>query len=218
MAFPSKTDPAAITAAAIQILEREGETALTLRSVARSIGVTPNALYRYYSSRDVLVAAVADEVARRLMATIEHALEQVDRSSEASDTVRLHTLMTVYAAYADMHPTLYETFLTAKASAAAELPTPQYHDLLWLKVIEVLEPLTGQADAPAAGVTLWGLLHGMWALKQAGRLGGAKPDDVNEFAFDALIRGLAGRKGSGPLHKSGEQTADRLKMPSGAEN
>lgn len=193
MAFPSKTDPDAITAAAIEILEREGETALSLRRVARSIGVTPNALYRYFSSRDVLVAAVADEVARRLLMTIDEALRQLEPSLKASDSDRLHTLLSVYAAYADMHPTLYETFLTAKASAAAELPMPQQHDLLWLRVIEVLEPLTGQADAPAAAVTLWGVLHGIWALKQAGRLGGTKPDDVDEFAFDTFIRGLQSR-------------------------
>lgn len=190
MAFPSKTDAQAITAAAIDLLEREGEAALTLRRLSALLGVTPNALYRYHSSRDVLVAAVANEVARRLLKAIDLALAEVDQPSEADDTVPVRTLMKVYADFADAHPTLYQIFTTAKASAAADLPTPLYPELLWLRVVEVLEPLTGGADAPAAAVTLWGLLHGIWALKQANRLGGEKPDDINDFALGALLRGL----------------------------
>jgi AcrR family transcriptional regulator len=190
MAFPSKTDSRTITVAAIDLLEREGEAALTLRRVAAQLGVTPNALYRYYRSRDVLVAAVANEVARRLLEAIDRALADIDESFEADSAVRVRVLMQVYADFAATHPTLYQTFTNAKASAAAELPAPFYLDLLWRRVIAILAPLTGQADAPAAAVTLWGLLHGIWALKQANRLGGGKPDSVDDFAFEALLKGL----------------------------
>lgn len=189
MAFPSKIDGPAIAAAAIDLVEREGETALTLRRVASLLGVTPNALYRYYSSRDVLVAAAADEVARRLLEAIELALAAAG-SGDTDDAGRVLTLMTVYADFADTHPRLYQIFSTAKSSAAGELPAPLNHDLLWLKVIEILEPLTGPENAPAATITLWGLLHGIWSLKQADRLGGKKPDNVDEFAFAALLKGL----------------------------
>lgn len=189
MAFPSKIDGPAITAAAIDLVEREGEAALTLRRVASLLGVTPNALYRYYSSRDVLVAAAADEVARRLLASIDEALG-ADRLAASDPGERVLTLMTVYADFADTHPRLYQIFSTAKSSAAGELPGPLNHDLLWLKVIEILEPLTGPVNAPAAAVTLWSLLHGIWTLKQADRLGGKKPDDINDFAFAALLKGL----------------------------
>lgn len=189
MAFPSRIDGPAITAAAIELVEQEGEPALTLRRVASLLGVTPNALYRYYSSRDVLIAAVADEVARRLLEAIERALA-AGGTRDTDHAGRVLTLLTVYADFADAHPRLYEIFSTAKSSAAGELPTPLNHDLLWLKVIEILEPLTGPVDAPAATVTLWGLLQGIWSLKQADRLGGKKPDNVNDFAFAALLKGL----------------------------
>lgn len=190
MAFPSKTDSSAITAAAIELLERDGEAALTLRRVSAVLGVTPNALYRYYSSRDVLVAAVANEVARRVLEAINLALADVEQPFQTDDTGRVRTLMQVYAGFADAHPTLYQMLTTAKASAAAELPTPLYPDLLWLRVIEVLEPMTGRENAPAAAVTLWSLLHGIWALKQANRLVGMKPANIDDFAFQALLTGL----------------------------
>lgn len=51
------------------------------------------------------------------------------------------------------------------------VPQPLRYDLLWARVIEALDPLTGQADAPAAAVTLWSLLRGMWALDRADQLG-----------------------------------------------
>lgn len=190
MAFPSKTDAQAITAAAIDLLEREGEAALTLRRVSALLSVTPNALYRYFSSRDVLLAAMANEAARRLLDAINLSLADVKSPCEADQAVRARILMKVYADFADTHPNLYQTLTTAKASAASELPSPLYPDLVWLKVIEVLEPLTGEEDAPAAAITLWSLLHGIWALKQANRLGGKKPDNVNDFAFDAILKGL----------------------------
>lgn len=191
MAFPSKIDASAIVAAALGLLEREGEAAFTMRGVSARLGVTPNALYRYYRNRDILVAATADEVARRMLEAINVALATVDdKLSQADDTAKIRALVAVYANFADTHPTLYYTLMTAKASAAADLPTPQSHDLLWAKVVEVLEPLTGRTDAPAAAVAVWGLLHGIWALKQAGRLGGAKPDNIDDFAFVALLKGL----------------------------
>jgi len=190
MAFPSKIDGSAITATAIDLVEQEGEMALTLRRVAAELGVTPNALYRYYRSRDVLVAAVANEGARRLLDAINLGLDALNGPFDADHALRMQTLMKVYADFADVHPDLYHLLTTAKASAAAELPGPLYPDLLWLKVIEVLEPLTGDANAPAAAVTLWSLLHGLWALKQADRLGGKKPDNINDFAFSVILRGL----------------------------
>ena len=190
MAYPSKTNPAAIKAAAIGLLEREGEAALTLRRVAGILGVVPNALYRYYATRDLLVAAVADDVARRLLAAIDQALERLDGDAPRDPKERIRTLMEVYAAFADDHPDLYGTLMTDRPSAEAKLPQPLGYDLLWLRVIEVLEPLTGRADAPSAAVTLWSLLHGMWALERANLLGDQKPKDAAGFAVNAVLKGL----------------------------
>ena len=191
MVYPSKTSPEAIRAAAIGLLEREGEAALTLRRVAGMLGVVPNALYRYYATRDALVAAVADQVARRLLAAIDEALNCPGLDVPRRPEGRIRTLMQVCAAFADTHPALYATLMTIRPAAEAELPQPLGYDLLWARVIEALEPLTGQADAPAAAVTLWSLLHGMWALDRANLLGDQKPKDVGGFAINAVLKGLA---------------------------
>src|ERR1700759_2748819 len=50
---------AALVRAAMGLLEEGGETALSLRAVARRAGVSPAAPYRHYADREALVSAVA---------------------------------------------------------------------------------------------------------------------------------------------------------------
>src|SRR6202045_5242684 len=63
---------AALVRAAMGLLEEHGETALSLRAVARRAGVSPAAPYRHYADREALVSAVAalgyGELAERLAA------------------------------------------------------------------------------------------------------------------------------------------------------
>jgi AcrR family transcriptional regulator len=188
MAYPSKIDCPTIMDAALVLLEREGEDALTLRRLAKDVGVTANALYRYFSSRDVLIAAAADAVAQRLYAAIEQGMAELP--SDAGDETRVRKLLEVYSDFAEDNPALYRTFLGAKREAVLELPQPRYHELLWPKVMAIIEPLARENETPAAAVTLWGLLHGIWALRQAGVLGGDKPSEVYSYASEVLIRGL----------------------------
>lgn len=191
MVFPAKTNPEAIRAAAIGLLEGEGEAALTLRRIAGILGITPNALYRHYASRDVLMAAVADEVARRLLEAINQALDKLGTMPAPCAEVRVRTLVRVYATFADGHPDLYQMLMIDRSAAEAGLPRPLGYEQLWLKAVEVIEPLTGPANAQMAAITLWSLLHGRWALNRANLLEGGKPSDIDAFAIDTLLRGLA---------------------------
>lgn len=188
MAYPSKIDQKTIMDAALALLEREGEAALTLRQLAKILGVTANALYKYFDSLDLLQAALADAVAQKLYVAIEKGMTALP--DKTAPILRVRRLLEIYLEFAEKNPALYRTFLGAKPDAAARLPEPHYHVLMWPQVVAIVEPLVGAEDAPAATVTLWSLLHGIWALRQANVLGGAKPEDVNDFAFNALIRGL----------------------------
>ena len=47
--------------------------ALSLRGLAASLGIAPNALYRYFANRAELEAAMAAESARRLYLTLSRA-------------------------------------------------------------------------------------------------------------------------------------------------
>lgn len=188
MPYPSRIDRQSITDAALTLVEREGGEALTLRRLAGEIGVTANALYRYFDSRDVLVAATADAVGHRLYTAIANGMSEL--ADDVSVERRVHKLLVVYSEFAESNPALYRTFLSAKPEAGAHLPKPRYHELLWEQSLSIIESLVGPEDGAGATVALWGLLHGMWALRQAGVLGGKKPAEVDDYAFDAMIKGL----------------------------
>lgn len=184
MVYPSKIDRKKTVEIALDLLRDKGEAALTLRRVAKEVGVTPNALYRLFESRDVLMAAVADAVAERLLRAIKTGLK--GQTPEA----RIRSFLAIYTAFAEDNPDLYQILLAAKKEAGAELPEPRFHDQLWDQCLEIVAPLVGPKAAPDATVTLWGLLHGIWTLRQVGVLGGRKPADIHDFAFEALIKGL----------------------------
>jgi TetR/AcrR family tetracycline transcriptional repressor len=79
-------DTQQVVVAARTILEEAGSGALSLRAVARRLGVAPNALYSHVASRDQLLDAVLDAV-----------LSEVPLQSEASarldPVTALRTLM-----------------------------------------------------------------------------------------------------------------------------
>jgi TetR/AcrR family transcriptional regulator, tetracycline repressor protein len=55
-------DTARVIAAARAVLEQDGAATLSIRAVARLLGVAPNALYSHVASRDELLDAVLDDV------------------------------------------------------------------------------------------------------------------------------------------------------------
>jgi AcrR family transcriptional regulator len=83
---PKTSTAASILVAARELLDKEGVSAIAMRSVAERVGITPMAIYRHYTDRASLLNAVADagfhELATRVQALhlkggVEHRLMQV---------------------------------------------------------------------------------------------------------------------------------------------
>ncbi|MEV0009462.1 TetR/AcrR family transcriptional regulator [Streptomyces sp. NPDC051840] len=62
-----------IRAAACALIVKGGVDGMTLADVARAVGVTPPALYRYYGSKAALVAAVYEDLSADLLAAVSAA-------------------------------------------------------------------------------------------------------------------------------------------------
>jgi len=58
-----------IIEAAVELLEREPDVALTIKRVAEAAGSAPMALYRYFPDREALLQAMADQVMAGLQPT-----------------------------------------------------------------------------------------------------------------------------------------------------
>ena len=78
---------AEILAVARQHLGRQGAAALSLRSIARDLGMAPSALYRYFDGRDALLSALILAAYESLAETAEAAAEGALRP-EAPDAER----------------------------------------------------------------------------------------------------------------------------------
>ncbi len=68
---------AEIKATARALLVAEGPDALTVRAIARTMGLTPAALYRYFAGLEELVTAMCGDVLDEITATLETARDTV---------------------------------------------------------------------------------------------------------------------------------------------
>ncbi|MEW2107408.1 TetR/AcrR family transcriptional regulator [Streptomyces cellulosae] len=67
-----------VLTAARKLIASEGVEALSLSAVARSVGVTPPALYRYFEGKPGLTLAVYEAVTRDFVATVAKAAGEID--------------------------------------------------------------------------------------------------------------------------------------------
>lgn len=63
---PPKLDREAVLDSALALLDAEGPDAVTMRTLARRLSVSPMALYRHVGSHDELLLALVDRLAARL--------------------------------------------------------------------------------------------------------------------------------------------------------
>jgi AcrR family transcriptional regulator len=85
-----------------QIAEN-GAAALSLRAIARDMGMTSSALYRYYTSREQLLSALAQDG----FASLADHLEAAEAEADGSGADRFLRIVRAYRRWALDHPTEY---------------------------------------------------------------------------------------------------------------
>jgi AcrR family transcriptional regulator len=78
---------AEILAVAATHVARDGATAISLRSIARDLGMAPSALYRYFDGRDALLSALILSAYQALADEAERAADQAERHALPNDRV-----------------------------------------------------------------------------------------------------------------------------------
>ena len=66
------------------LLEKDGPNAISVRAIARQLGVTGPAIYRYYPSLDALMSALSESVISELCAAVESARAVTGCSSHSA--------------------------------------------------------------------------------------------------------------------------------------
>lgn len=140
----------------------------TLRELARDAGVTHNAPYRHFATKDALLAALRDEGFARLAATEREALEAAGSDARA----RVQALGEAYVRFALVEPVAFRLMMDAPVdSTEATKPTESF-DLLRDTLEAAQRAGAVRTDLPARELALvaWSLVHGLASLLAAGRL------------------------------------------------
>ncbi len=170
-----------ILSAALKELAHGGIRDLSLRNIAASLDLAPNAIYRYFSDRRALEAALANEAARQL----ELALRKAADGREPVTAIR--KMSSAYIKFARDNPHLYEAMMGLHAPGHDATS----HQSLWTFTVEQVQRIAGSDRAAQASVALWAFLHGAVALEAAQVLGEIKPASGLEFGFEAWLMAVS---------------------------
>ncbi|MDQ3038107.1 MAG: TetR/AcrR family transcriptional regulator, partial [Myxococcota bacterium] len=115
-----------ILEAAERILESEGSDALTMQRLAAELGHTVGATYRYFESKDAIVAALQRRVIESLGDDLEAALARYEagspRASKLGALTRVALVARVYASLGQRRPTHARLLMTMLADPRNVLP------------------------------------------------------------------------------------------------
>ncbi len=200
-----------IKAAAMQQVEAGGVESVSLNAIARALAVSPPALYRYFPSRDDLLA----ELVVDSYGSLADAMEEVDHAGTPAR--RFAVVAEAYRAWAVASPNAYrlvfhhstgsgqdlardrvvaaaqrsmDVFLEALAAVG---PTPDRRlDRTLRHQVTAWGHRSGTPDLPPARLELalvcWSRLHGLISLELGGHLGATGVDPA--LLYRAEVRAL----------------------------
>jgi AcrR family transcriptional regulator len=178
---------------ALDILEAEGPQAVSVRRVAKEVGITPMAIYHYFPSREALLDAVVDS-------EFEQLVDFFDRSNgkQSFEAVMIHS-MDGYIDYALAHPRIFDYVFSMPRPGARRFPkdfrarrSPTLNltaDIVssWMKLGKLRRD-----DVWEIALELWAHAQGYLALWRAGRFHFSE-DEFRKLvhrSFRRLLHGL----------------------------
>jgi AcrR family transcriptional regulator len=183
MPYPSKTDRQTILSAAVKQLAHVGIRDLSLRNLAASLELAPNAIYRYFSDRSALEAALASEAARQMELALRRAADGREPVTAIGE------MSSAYIKFAKDNRHLYDVMMSPHVPKHDAIQ----HQSLWTFTVEQVRRIAGSDLAAQASVALWAFLHGAVALEAAEVFGDSKPASGIGFGLDAWFMVLTTR-------------------------
>ncbi|WP_273145429.1 TetR/AcrR family transcriptional regulator [Oceanicaulis alexandrii] len=180
------------TRAALEMIEQDGVDALTMRALAKAVGVDHRALYRHYPDRDAVLAAVAAEGYRQLLSDQQLACEGASSP--------LQTAFEVYVGFALDHPHLHALMLTrsrramdAHAALGAAVKAELDQLMIWSRQALGVERGERETDARDLAFAALGAAYGLVTLASTASLMSRSPEDLRAFVTDQVNGVLTGQ-------------------------
>ncbi len=167
-------------AGALALIERTGSAeAVTLRAVAREVGIAAPSIYAHFPDRDaVLMAVVA-----RVFEELTEAIEQGKQAAGQDPAGRLVAGCEAYVAFGLEHPARYSVLFSWQRPAAPDYPkpvpigpdgrpVPGFGAGTFALLVQAIQDcvtagVSASTDAAADATAVWVALHGTVSLRTA---------------------------------------------------
>jgi len=170
---------AALVRAGSMLLARRGDAALTLRAVAREVGVSHAAPYHHFADKDGLLDAVAASGFEKLDAALRGALRPLEGRPPLE---RFHALGPAYVRFAVAEPHLFRLMFQARGGRTGfgpELGEVARRPFARVRAEAEVCLATWKArpvpDAMQVTMLAWASMHGLATLWTQGALGAGAP-------------------------------------------
>lgn len=190
-----------IERAALRILEQEGPQAVSMRRVARAVGVTPMAIYHHFPDREALLRSITDREFERLK---EYGERRLLRAGNQVDLLRV---VDAYLDYAFARPRVFDYVFSKPRSDARRFPrdfrarrSPTLTPVADRVAAAMADGRLAKDDVWEVALQLWAHVHGYVSLYRAGRfqLSEARFRDLYHRAMVRLVRGLEAHSSARP--------------------
>jgi AcrR family transcriptional regulator len=185
---------AALLARAEETLSQEGAGELSLRELARQVGVSHAAPRRHFPDKRALLDALAEDGFERLGRDLRDAMDAAGERFED----RLLAFAQAYVAFATRHAALLELMYAGKHRPGAAASLRAAADRAFEAPLALIAE--GQAagevvpgDPDRVSLVAWAALQGLASLVNAGMLDHAGLDEVVADAVHRLVLGLRPR-------------------------
>lgn len=180
----------AILTAAIEEARRSGPQAVQVRPLAKSVGVSPAAVYRHVTNIDALLAEVAQKAREEVAARLIDRRDAAPKGRNAKDSARnrFRAIGRGYIDFAIAEPHLFDTAFAPCAVGPPVDDDPSAWDVLVSGIQELVD--TGIIVPPAAeraALIAWAGVHGIASILVRKATAGRVDDDA---AIDTVLDGV----------------------------
>ena len=163
----------ALIDAGLTALEAHDASELSLRALARELGVSANAVYRHFADKDALLSALAAEGFRRFAA--EQAQAHVAEPGAQGGSAELASGLR-YVQFAQRHPGLFRLMFGRFLHASRDPELQAAAVSAFEQLLAQSQPAGHHRNAPDEATLMralakWSLVHGLSHLMLEGQLG-----------------------------------------------
>jgi AcrR family transcriptional regulator len=182
-----------ILAAAAHLLEQTGsEEAVTLRAVAREVGISAPSIYSHFKNREEILDVIVDAAFIDFNAAISAAI-----NTASSPLARLRAGCAAYLRFAAERPNrykfLFESQVLAPRPGEPERPAPAIRTESFGMLVQAVQDcvdagLSASTDPELDSKAIWVAMHGFATLHA---LVGGFPWPETDVMLDRIVYGLA---------------------------